>query len=334
MPPRRSDHFDGRRFHSPGAPPIATWKRVLRWWFSRRDRGHWPKIVPVHPAAPPPSPAPGRCALTWVNHSTFLLQTPSGNFITDPVYSRRAGPFGIVGPRRVHEPGVPLASLPTIHCVLLSHDHYDHCDIAALRQIASRDKPAAITPLNNGPLLRRAGFRDITELDWWEHAVAPSPSKLPEKPPATVTATPARHWSNRLSGARNSRLWSGFWLELPGLDDSTPARTLYFAGDTGYNPAIFHEIHSRLGAPDIALLPIGAYHPRWFMRPQHCDPVEAVQIHLNLHARQSYAMHWGCFRLTDEERDAPCRELAEAVAAAALPPSCFLPFRPGQTVEF
>jgi L-ascorbate metabolism protein UlaG (beta-lactamase superfamily) len=321
----QSDHFDGKHFFSPGSPPIATWKRVLRWWTSRRDRGHWPRWVKVKPVRPVPPSETGKIALTWVNHSTFLIQTPEGNFITDPVYSRRAGPFGIVGPKRVHAPGVALGDLPKIDFVLLSHDHYDHCDIATLRYLARRDAPLAVTLLGNAPLLRRAGYRRILELDWWDCAdelAAPGASAR-----ATVTATPAQHWSNRLTGKRNSRLWGGFWINAAG-------RSLYFAGDTGYRERIFQEIRRRLGTPDMAMLPIGAYHPRWFMSPQHCDPVEAVRIHCDLGARRSVAMHWGCFRLTDEERGEPPRELGRAREAAGLAEEAFAVLAPGETVEF
>jgi L-ascorbate metabolism protein UlaG (beta-lactamase superfamily) len=323
--PRISDHYDGRRFFSPGAPPIATWRRVLRWWLSRPFRGNWPKWVDIPPAPPPPpAGAAGTLSLTWINHSSFLLRSPSGNFLFDPVYSRRAGPFGLLGPKRVHAPAIPFDALPRIDFVLLSHDHYDHCDIAALRRLARRDAPLAVTPLANAPLLRRAGFKNIIELDWWESAAITAAGR-PAAPPAAVTVTPAQHWSNRATGLRCRRLWGGFWL-------STAGRTVYFAGDTGYRASIFRDIAARLGAPDIALLPIGAYHPRWFMRPQHCDPAEAVQIHLDLCARRSLAMHWGCFRLTDEERDDPPRTLARELAAANVPPDAFRAISPGETV--
>lgn len=239
------------------------------------------------------------------------------------MYSRRAGPFGIVGPKRVHAPGIALADLPKIDFVLLSHDHYDHCDIAALRWLAHRDAPLAVTLLANAPLLKEAGYERVVELDWWNGvgALAAPGAKFA----ATVTATPAQHWSNRVFGVRNSRLWGGFWITVCG-------RKLYFAGDTGFRVEIFKEIHERLGSPDLAMLPIGAYHPRWFMSPQHCDPEEAVAIHRCLSARHSVAMHWGCFRLTDERRDDPPQELAKARALAGLPPEAFLVLEPGESI--
>ncbi|MDR1497421.1 MAG: MBL fold metallo-hydrolase [Puniceicoccales bacterium] len=329
MPPRPqriSDHCDGKRFFSPGAPPSATWRRALRWWISRPHRANWPKWVELpRPRPLPPIDNVNPLALTWINHSTFLLRSTAGNFLFDPVYSRRTGPFGLFGPKRVHAPAIPFDSLPQIDFLLLSHDHYDHCDIAALTRLAKRDAPLAITPLANAPLLIRAGFKRIIELDWWESASLPLPPAAAALSPASVTVTPAQHWSSRAIGPRCQRLWGGFNLSISG-------HTLYFAGDTGYHPTLFREIATRLGSPDTAILPIGAYLPRWFMRPQHCDPTEAVQIHRDLRAGLSIAMHWGCFRLTDEERDAPPLALAAALAAANLPPNVFRAINPGETV--
>ena len=308
-------HFDGKRFSTPDAPPIATLRMLLRWQVcSRRKKSSWPRNVPLPPA--PASTAPGPAlSLTWINHSTFLLRTPVGNLLTDPVFSQRIGPVGgLFGPRRAHPPGMPLLALPPIAAVLLSHDHYDHCDLPSLRQLARLHAPLGITTRGNAGLLQRAGFARIIELDWWDQTT--------ELPGFTLTATPAQHWSNRLSGRRCARLWAGFYLIHAG-------HRLYFCGDTGYHPRIFHQIREHLGAPDTALLPIGAYEPRWFMHPQHCNPAEAVQIHRDLHARQSIAMHWGCFPLADEAREAPALALATALCAAGIPPKSFLTLTPG-----
>jgi len=342
------NHFDGRRFFTPGAPPMATWKRVIRWWISRRRRGFWPKHVPLtaqfQPQHPLPAAEPDGAAfasararrepfherLTWVNHSTFLIETRNGNFLTDPVFSPCAGPLGLLGPKRVHAPGIPFRQLPPVDCVLLSHDHYDHCDMPSLRRLARRDFPAAVTLLRNGDLLREAGFEHVAELDWWAktRVGAGAGDDGYGDGGVEITATPAQHWSNRALGARNGRLWGGFWLETAG------GLKIYFAGDSGYKAALFQEIRRRLGPPDIALLPIGAYAPRWFMSPQHCDPRHAVRIHLDIGARRSIAMHWGCFRLTDEGRDDPPRELAAAARDAGLDPRAFRVIQPGETLRF
>jgi L-ascorbate metabolism protein UlaG (beta-lactamase superfamily) len=301
---------------------------ILKWKFGAPREGastpaRWPLWVDTkpHPLPPrPPDGSPGSAA-TWINHSTFLLQTATAAILTDPVFSRCCGPFGRIGPRRVHAPGVALDALPRIDIVFLSHDHYDHCDLQSLRRIARRDSPLAITPLGNGPLLRRAGFAPgrIIERDWWQTHTHRS---------LRFTLAPSQHWSKRLTSGRNRRLWGGFFLEISGAQK----RTLHFAGDTGYHASMFRDIAARLGSPDLALIPIGAYEPRWFMRAQHCNPAEAVQIHRDLASRQSIAMHWGTFQLTEEARDEPARALAAALHEAGIPGENFKVLEPGQSL--
>ena len=315
MTPPRSDHFNGKTFHNP-VHVNRTWLDVLRWRRTSRPTP-WPTAITLAPQPPPPTPRDAECVATWVGHATFLLQTSRGNILTDPHFSKRCGPFGFFGPRRVHPPGLALDALPRIDLVLLSHDHYDHCDLPTLRALAKSHDPLVITPLNNSVLLRRAGLRHTVELDWWEsHSPAAG---------LDVTLTPARHWSNRLTGRRNSRLWGGFFVRRG-------SHTFWFAGDTGYDPTLFTEIRTRLGAPDFAMIPIGAYEPRWFMAAQHCNPTEAVQIHRDLAARASLAMHWGTWQLTDEGRDEPVRALAEARTTAGVTPEEFHVLAPGASV--
>ncbi len=310
-----SDHCDGRSFFNPRHPVNPSFRDIWR-WKRHHQPAIWPRRVEIAPQTPPLSSG-DTVAVTWINHASFLLQTPLGAVLTDPVYSPCCGPWGRLGPRRVHAPGIPFAALPPIAAVLLSHDHYDHCDLPTLARLARAHDPLLITPLGNAPLARRAGLRRIVELDWWQaHQIAPG---------LTVTATPSRHWSNRLSGHRNHRLWSGFHLR-------SGARTVQFVGDTGYDDQLFGEIPRKLGAPDLAIIPIGAYEPRWFMAAQHCNPAEAVQIHRDLGARRSVAMHWGCFQLTDEPRDEPPRALAVARAAAGLPDTAFTVLEPGASL--
>jgi L-ascorbate metabolism protein UlaG (beta-lactamase superfamily) len=312
-----SDHCDGRRFFNPRGTFERNFLRLLRWKIAGSS-ARWPSTIAVTPRIPPPAPRDAQIAATWINHATFLLQTRKGTLLTDPVWSYRAGPLSF-GPRRAHVPGVRFTDLPKIDTVLLSHDHYDHCDVATLRQLVERDAPVAITPLGNRDLLSSAGFaRDrIVELDWWQsYTTAGGPS---------VTLTPARHWSNRVTGQVNGRLWGGFFVRHE-------ANSAWFAGDTGYDDRFFREIREKLGAPQLALIPIGAYEPRWFMAPVHCNPAEAVQIHLDVGARQSVGMHWGTFQLTDEGRDAPVEALAAARAAAKLTPDAFRTMMPGESL--
>jgi L-ascorbate metabolism protein UlaG (beta-lactamase superfamily) len=255
--------------------------------------------------------------LTFIGHSTFLIQTPAGNLITDPVYVDRAGPGGLFGPRRVRRPAVAFDDLPRIDVVLLSHNHYDHCDLRTLRALARRFDPVAIAPVGNASLLRGAKLTRITELDWWEKTVA--------IPSIAVTVTPAHHFSARTPFDRNRALWGGFMIVVAG-------RRIYFAGDTAYVP-IFGEIRARLGVPDISLLPIGAYEPRWFMRSVHMNPAEAVQAHMELESRESVAMHFGTFQLTTEGVDEPLRSLERARQAQQVPESSFRALGFGESVH-
>jgi len=352
MTPAPNDHFNGKTFFNPEHVD-RSWRDVLRWRRTSRPAA-WPESVALAPQPPPPAPSADAFVVTWIGHATFLVQTTRGNFLTDPQFAERCGPFGRFGPKRVHPPGVALDALPRIDVVLLSHDHYDHCDLASLRALRRAHDPLAITPLANGPLLRRAGFaRDrIVELDWWE--TRPNVARGLD-----VTVTPSLHWSNRLSGPRNGRLWGGFMVEFSSLEsrfsigrhsrsapphpeiknrdskiensDAAPRR-FWFAGDTGYDATLFPEIRRRLGPPDVAAIPIGAYEPRWFMAPQHCNPAEAVAIHREVGAGVSLAMHWGTWQLTDEARDEPPRALAAARTAAGLAAEAFRVMAPGESL--
>jgi len=310
----KSDHFDGTRFVNPGGFVGQPFSRVPR--MLREPRAPWPQRIGVTPQRPPPLNG-ATAIVTFVGHSTFLIQTPSGNILTDPMYSERAGPLNRVGPRRVRQPAVRFEDLPAISTVLLSHNHYDHCDLRTLRRLARRFDPLVITPLANGRLVRSAGIRRIEELDWWQAA---------QRAPLPITATPARHFSARTPFDRNRALWSGFVI-------ATPNARIFFAGDTAYAP-FFAEIPRRLGAIDLALLPIGAYEPRWFMQAVHMNPAEAVRAHVDLQTSQSIGMHFGTFQLTTEGIDDPLRDLAVACGERNLPPSAFrtLPFGESATI--
>src|SRR5262245_24410052 len=281
-------HFDGDRFYNASGKTGQPFKNVPRLLTTPRTR--WPRIVSVDPQHPPILDGGRDLAATFIGHSTFLIQSAEGNILTDPIFSRRAGPFGIVGPRRVREPGVRFEDPPRIDVILLSHNHYDHCDLATLKKLANRFNPLVVTPLRNGDLVRSTGLERVEERDWWQAS---------RKTDFPVTVAPAQHFSGRTPFDRNRALWGSFVFELGG-------RRLYFGGDTGYN-SHFGSIRARLGRMDLSLLPIGAYEPRWFMQDVHMNPAEAVQAHLDLDSRASIGMHFGTFQLTPEGFDEPVR---------------------------
>jgi L-ascorbate metabolism protein UlaG (beta-lactamase superfamily) len=303
-PSPTSDHFDGRQFFNPTGDAGQPFSKVPR--MLAEPRTPWPAHVD-QPTRRPPSLDGAAAVLTFVGHSTFLIQTAAGNILTDPMFSSRAGPLSVFGPRRVRQPAVRFDDLPAISTVLLSHNHYDHCDLPTLRELAKRFDPIVVTPLGNGRLVRSAGIRRVEELDWWQNAQMPA---LP------ITLTPARHFSARTPFDRNRALWGGFTLTAGG-------RRIFFAGDSAY-ASFFREVRRRLGPVDLALLPIGAYEPRWFMHVVHMNPEEAVQAHVDLDASESIGMHFGTFQLTTEGIDDPLRALDEARRQKEIPASRFM----------
>ncbi|MBB4127353.1 L-ascorbate metabolism protein UlaG (beta-lactamase superfamily) [Xanthomonas translucens] len=314
-----SDHFDGVRFFNPGQPTIDnSLAKVLR-WKAAMGTVRWPAQVPVTPTVP--APRHQRLHVTMVGHATLLIQVAGLNLLTDPVWSQRASPSQIAGPKRVTAPGVRFADLPPIDAVLLSHNHYDHFDLHTLRKLHRAHRPLFVMPLGNDRLLRNSvPDARIDTGDWHD--------RLPIGDAATVTLTRANHWSSRGVRDRRMALWCGFFLE-------TAQGSLWFAGDTGYGDgAIFREIRSRCGAPDVALIPIGAYAPRWFMAPQHIDPTEAVRIFQDTGARHALGIHWGTFQLTDEGREAPREALADALRLAGIAAARFVAAEPGQVFDF
>jgi L-ascorbate metabolism protein UlaG (beta-lactamase superfamily) len=297
-----SDHYDGRHFFNPGpSRPARGLMQVLRWRFRGEQRATWPTRVPDPVFPPPPNQVePNSVAITFINHASFLIRLPRAVVLTDPIFSERCSPVSWAGPRRARQPGIALEDLPRPDVVLLSHNHYDHMDFPTLRALQARHAPQFVTTLGNRRTLAKLGI-DATELDWWQDTTAG---------PLRITATPARHFAARTPFDRNRTLWAGFMV-------SDKAGTVLFAGDSGAGPH-WDDIRARLGEPDVALLPIGAYEPRWFMAPVHMNPAEAMQAHLALGARRSVGMHFGTFQLTDEAIDAPLLALEAARQAAGV----------------
>jgi L-ascorbate metabolism protein UlaG (beta-lactamase superfamily) len=309
-----SDHFDGLRFFNPDhAETDRGFRDLLRWKLKGRA-ARWPRSVPMRQAIPERRVTGLRA--TIVGHASVLIQAGGLNVLTDPVWSERASPLPFVGPRRVWAPGIAFEALPPIDAVLLSHNHYDHMDLLTLRRLNTEHRPLMVASLGNDAILRRAiqGVRVATG-EWWD--------RIDIGQGGVVTIVPAYHWSSRTGRDRRMALWSGFTL-------STNGGCVYFAGDTGYgNGRIFREVRERIARPDLALIPIGAYAPRWFMSAQHTDPSEAVQILEDLEAARGLGIHWGVFQLTDEPRDEPPELLLEALARRGIAENLFPAGEPG-----
>jgi L-ascorbate metabolism protein UlaG (beta-lactamase superfamily) len=314
-----SEHFDGVRFHNPNERTTdRSLAELLRWKFAFKA-SRWPRSVPITRAVPAERVAGLR--ITMVGHATLLIQAGGINILTDPVWSARASPVQFAGPRRVTEPGIAFRDLPPIGAVLLSHNHYDHLDLPALRRLHDTFDPLMVVPLGNDTIIRRVIPKArIVAGDWGERISLADGTE--------TNIVPANHWSSRGLRDRRMALWCGHWI-------STTAGSVYFAGDTGYGSgAIFRDIRERYGPSDVALVPIGAYAPRWFMAAQHADPAEALRIALETGARRALGIHWGTFQLTDEARDEPVLGLGAAVAASSIDADYFVAASPGSVHDF
>ncbi|MCO6403644.1 MBL fold metallo-hydrolase [Aurantimonas endophytica] len=312
-----SDHFDGERFHNPDDTPAKGLRDLLRWQWSG-ERTEWPDGYPSPFALDrPPARVDAGMRVVLVGHSSFFIQGGGLNILIDPVWSERASPVAFAGPRRRNVPGIAFDDLPAIDVVLVSHNHYDHLDRATLVRLQERDAPLFVTPLGNDRVIHgRARDMRIVTADWGDTVELGSG--------VSVRLEPARHWSTRGPGTRNRALWCAFTLLVVG-------RTLYYAGDTGFGDGDqFRQAAANAGRIDLALLPIGAYAPRWFMKDQHINPEEAVRAFQLLGARQALGCHWGTFQLTDEGVAQPAQDLAAALQARDIPPGSFVAARPGQ----
>ena len=287
-------HFDGTRFFNPDAPQARGLRDVLQWKLTSRPERSSRGIAGVEPSIPPTSVEGNELRVTLINHSTVLLQQSGVNILTDPIWSERASPLTWVGPRRLRPPGVRWESLPHIDVVLLSHNHYDHLDLATLRRLADRDHCQFIVPIGVAPLLQSRRIGPVHELDWGESLSGAD---------AMIHSVPAFHFSARSLFDRNRTLWCGYVIDAAGW-------VVYFAGDTGFGNH-FAQIRETFGAPRLALLPIGAYEPRWFMSAVHMGPDDAVRAHQILGAETSIAIHHGTFQLGDDGIDTPKQRLLE-----------------------
>lgn len=297
-----SDHFDGVRFFNEGS--LAADKNlldVLRWSLGRKP-APWPKAVPSVTGLKPEASVEG-LRITLIGHASLLVQAGGTNVLVDPVWAERASPVSWAGPRRLTPPAVALDDLPPIHAVLVTHSHYDHMDLGTLRALWRRDRPQMIAPLGNGGFLRKADPEMVVETgDWWQ--------SFDLHRGLGTTMLPAYHWSSRRIGDYRKALWAGYMLH-------TPAGAVYLAGDTAYrNGRIFREIRERMGAPLVAVVPIGAYAPRDFMQPQHADPEEAVTLARDCGTQYALGVHWGTFHLSDEPLNEPAERFNRALESS------------------
>jgi L-ascorbate metabolism protein UlaG (beta-lactamase superfamily) len=313
-----SDHFDGIKFFTPGGRPARGLGGVLQWMI-KRERGKWHIQMDTPYGQKPISSIHDGIHITFVNHSTFLIQTGGINILTDPVWSERTSPFSWAGPKRMRPPGIRFEDLPNIDLVLLSHNHYDHLDVITMKRLFDMHNPRIITPLGVKAFLESLKINGSVELDWWQ--------KITVNETIEIQAVPAQHFSGRGMYDRDATLWCGYLI-------NRPKGSIYFVGDTGYHEALFKEIGERVPVIDVALVPIGAFKPEWFMSPIHCSPEEAVRIHQDVKARRSIATHFGTFPLADDGMLDPVTELQKALARQNLSSDHFLILKEGETKQF
>ena len=310
----RSDHFDGKKFINPAGVQAKGLKEVFMWMINRK-RGEWNENKTESYGRRPLSREKETIRITFVNHSTFLIQVDGLNILTDPIWSKRTSPFTWAGPKRMRLPGLKFEDLPRIDAVLISHNHYDHLDLPTMRTVFGSSHPKIFTPLGVKAFLDSESISGSTEMDWWDEISLNDSVKL--------ISVPAQHFSGRGMFDRDATLWCGYVLK-------TTKGNIYFAGDTGYNDRTFKEIGERCGKMRASLLPIGAYQPRWFMSPIHTSPEEAVKIHFDVKSTTSIATHFGTFPLADDSFEDPVNDLRLALARYNVNENQFLVLKEGE----
>lgn len=313
-----SDHFDGSRFINPGGVKAKGGRALLHWMMHRKP-GRWVPDDRKEYGARSLTHFKDGIRVTFVNHSTFLIQVDGVNILTDPVWSRRVSPYRWIGPKRMRPPGLRLEDLPRIHLVLLSHNHYDHLDISTMHTVFGAHHPKIIVPLGVKAFLDAESITGAVEADWWQTISLPGQFE--------VQSVPAQHFSGRGVFDRDATLWCGYVLK-------TSAGNIYFAGDTGYNNVTFKEIGEQCGPMRLSILPIGAYKPEWFMSPIHVSPDESIKIHRDVKSTISVGMHFGTFPLADDGADEPMLDLENAKQRGNLEPGEFIALKEGDARIF
>ncbi|WP_112607895.1 MBL fold metallo-hydrolase [Rhizobium sp. WW22] len=316
-----SDHFDGRRFFNPGGVAPGNALDLLRWQLGG-GRVRWPNpVISAFPPAKPDRHVFGeQMRVTMIGHASMLVQVAGLNILTDPVWSERVSPFRTVGPKRVVPPGIRFEDLPHIDLVLVTHNHYDHLDLATLARLQQAHRPKIVTPLGNDTIIRRTvPDADITVVDWGD--------RVEVRGGVTIDTEPCHHWSARGMGDRRMALWAAFVL-------TTPAGKIYHVGDTGFHDGINYDaVRQKHGGFRLAILPFGAYEPRWFMKGQHQNPEEAVRGMKLCNAAYAAGHHFATFQLTDEGIDAPVHALDAALKAESVESERFRPLRAGEVFD-
>jgi len=313
-----TDHFDGVRFFLANQPQDKGFLELARWQLGG-GRKAWPESFPSPFQDKPPAEVQG-LRTTLIGHASFLVQVSGLNILIDPVFSERASPVSFAGPKRVNPPGIAFEDLPPIHAVLITHNHYDHLDLATIGRLWQRDRPTIVAPLGNDTVIQAEHPHIPVETRDWGGFVDLGRG-------VTAHVEPAYHWSARGLNDRRMALWCAFAI-------TTPVGLVYHVGDTAFGDGrIFHDLRRKFGRPRIAHLPVGAYEPRWFMKPQHMNPADAVEAFAILDPDQALGHHWGTFRLTDEGVEEPLRDLAAALHTAGIAPERFRALRPGETWE-
>lgn len=314
-----SDHYDGIRFFNPGGKLTNGFGSFLRWQTAREGKEAWPERYPgaAETDQPPARVAGGGLRISFIGHASLLVQTEGLNLLFDPVWSERVSPVTFTGPKRVNPPGVAFDHLPRTDFVLVSHNHYDHLDLATLSRLHDQHVPRIITPLGNDAIMKaHDGRLNVTAKDWGD-SIALSQD-------VTLHLVPTHHWSARGMLDRRMALWASFVL-------TTPRGNIFLVGDSGFHDGIYYrQIAEKFGPFRFAFLPIGAYEPRWFMAAQHQNPDEAVQAHHILRSAATLGHHWGTFKLTDEGIERPLEALADARKKYGVTVDEFFTLKPGE----
>ncbi|MEN9894754.1 MAG: hypothetical protein RIR97_606 [Pseudomonadota bacterium] len=316
-----SDHFDGSVFFNPGGVEPGTFRDLLKWQFGG-GRQVWPKDVPspFTPVKPEARVGGARLKVTMIGHASVLIQTSDLNILIDPVWSARTSPVTFAGPKRHNLPGIAFEDLPQIDLVIVTHNHYDHLDLATLKRLQQAHHAPILTPLGNDAIIRKAiPQAKVLTCDWGDH--------IPFEHHVSVDCEPCHHWSARGSFDRRMALWAAFVI-------NTPSGKIYHIGDTGFHDGIDYKAAAhKHGGFRLAILPIGAYEPRWFMQGQHQNPEEAVQGMMLCKAEQALGHHWGTFQLTDEGVHQPVDALHAALEKAGIDRTRFRAMHPGEEFE-